>query len=64
MTNHNPHNHNEPRLDKAPVAEITNARKSHHIGEMDVPTLRGTDLPVRRGEFLVIMDPSGAGKGE
>ena len=61
MNNHNPHN-NEQRPDGTPAVEIINARKSYHIGEMEVPVLRGIDLSVQRGEFLAIMGPSGSGK--
>ncbi len=66
MTNHN-HNHNPlngPRLDETPAVEIANARKSYHIGEMEVPALRGIDFSVRRGEFLAMICPSGTGKGD
>jgi len=44
--------------------EIANARKSYHIGEMEVPALRGIDFSVRRGEFLAMICPSGTGKGD
>ena len=61
MNNHNPHN-NEQRPDETPAVEIINASKSYHVGEMEVPILRGIDLSVLRGEFLAIMGPSGTGK--
>jgi len=60
MNNHN-HN-NEPRQDETPAVEIINARKSYHIGEMEVPVLQGIDLSIQRGEFLAIMGQSGSGK--
>ena len=59
MNNHN-HN-NEPRQDETPAVEIINARKSYHIGEMEVPVLQGIDLSIQRGEFLAIMGQSGSG---
>ncbi len=62
MNNHNNHHNNETRQDEPPAVDIANVRKSYHIGEMEVPILRGIDLSVRRGEFLAIMGPSGSGK--
>ena len=62
MNNHNPHNHNEPRLDEPPAVDIINVKKSYYIGKMEVPILHGIDLAIRRGEFLAIMGPSGSGK--
>ena len=34
----------------------------YHVGNVDIPALRGIDLTVRAGEFLAIMGPSGCGK--
>ena len=49
MNNH--HNHNEPRLDKTPAVEISDVRKSHCIGKMEVPVLRGIDLSSHRSKL-------------
>jgi putative ABC transport system ATP-binding protein len=44
------------------IIEVSGLHKTYHVGDVDVPALRGVDLDVRRGEFLSIVGPSGSGK--
>jgi putative ABC transport system ATP-binding protein len=36
--------------------------KTYHVGEVDVPALRGVDFDLYEGEFLVLLGASGSGK--
>jgi putative ABC transport system ATP-binding protein len=44
------------------IISVRGLRKIYHVGDVDVPALRGVDLEVARGEFLSVIGPSGSGK--
>jgi len=45
-----------------PVIKIIGLRKSFTVGKSHIEALRGIDLEIRTGEFIVIYGPSGCGK--
>ncbi len=44
------------------IIEAKNLTKTYKMGEVEVKAVRGVDLEVHRGEFLVILGVSGSGK--
>ena len=51
----------EPDLPQA-VVEGTDLRKSYRVGALKTEVLRGVDITVREGDFLLLFGPSGSGK--
>ena len=46
----------------APVFRARGLSRTYRMGEAEVQALRGVDLDIRPGEFIVMLGPSGSGK--
>src|SRR5262245_22258378 len=46
----------------APLIKLDDIHKTYHLGEVDVPVLKGVSLSIDRGELLALMGTSGSGK--
>jgi len=45
-----------------PIIKLENVWKIYQLGKMELPVLKGIDLDISRGAFVVILGPSGSGK--
>jgi ABC-type lipoprotein export system ATPase subunit len=44
------------------LIRLDNVYKTYHLGEVDVPVLKGVSLVIERGEMIALMGVSGSGK--
>jgi putative ABC transport system ATP-binding protein len=44
------------------AAQLTDVHKTYHVGDVEVPAVRGVSLEIESGAFLSVAGPSGSGK--
>lgn len=51
-----------PTPSERSIFHVHNVTKVYRVGDVDVHALRGVDLDLNEGEFIVVLGPSGSGK--
>src|SRR4051812_11659322 len=59
VTMSSPRNHARQTMQ---LIELRDIHKTYHLGEIDVPVLKGVSVNVARGELVALMGASGSGK--
>ena len=47
---------------RTPYVLMQDVVKTYHMGEVEIHAVSGIDLEIYKGEFAVVVGPSGAGK--
>ena len=42
------------------LMQLTDVRKTYHVGELDVPVLKGVSVSIARGEMVALTGASGS----
>lgn len=49
-------------MEQSPIIKLENVWKVYRLGKLDLTVLKGINLEINKGSFVVILGPSGSGK--